>query len=346
MSGVENRRLPAEWEPVEAVLMAWPHKDTDWLYVLDQAECCFAALAEAIAPYARVVMVTPDIERTRQLLSRIPNDRLLLVPCDTNDTWTRDYGPITIMVDGKPIPLDFGFNGWGLKFPAYLDNLITQALDSYGLWANEVGNHLNFILEGGSIESDGMGTVMTTDSVITSPNRNGGMTEQQTTDRLKALFGASRVVSLHSGALLGDDTDGHIDTLARFAPPGDIILYTGCADPADPHYKSLKAMRQELSRLRTTAGKPYRLEELPLPDAMYDTEGNRLPATYANFLIVNKAVIFPTYGRPLKDRMAADIVKEALPEYTIVPVDCSVLVLQHGSLHCSTMQLPVGTLAV
>lgn len=334
-----QRRLPAEWEPCQAVLMAWPHADTDWNPILGQAEECFAAIAAAIAPYAPVVMLTPDVERTRHCLAGIDPSRVILQPARTNDTWTRDYGPVTVCSHGRMLPLDFKFNGWGLKFAADLDNMVTSVLAREGLFRTMPENHLGFVLEGGSIESDGRGTVLTTDSCLLNPNRNGGMTRSEILQYIKEATGADRVVSLHAGELIGDDTDGHIDTLARFAPPGDVIFHTGCSDSSDAHYRSLADMAAELRALRTTDGRPYHLVELPLPDPITDSEGRRLPATYANFLIVNGAVILPVYGQPLKDRMAADLIATAMPDYKVVPVDCRTLVLQHGSLHCSTMQL-------
>lgn len=342
-----QRRLPAEWESADAVLMAWPHEDTDWLPILEEAEECFTAIAEAISPFARLVVVGPDIEHIADCLRRIPSERLILVPMETNDTWTRDYGAITVVEDGETRPLDFCFNGWGLKFAADMDNRVTSRLASMGIFKHSPENRLGFVLEGGSVESDGAGLILTTDSCILSPNRNGGMSRGEILEYMRTAFGAERVVSLAHGELAGDDTDGHIDTLARIAPPGDIIFYTGCADRSDEHYEPLKSMAEELYALRTAAGQPYHLVELPLPDAMYDPEdGTRLPATYANFLIVNGAVIMPVYGQPLKDKMAVDLIGAAMPEYTVVPVDCSVLVRQHGSLHCSTMQFPANTLAI
>ncbi len=326
--------------------MAWPHPDSDWNYILDEAEKCFTAIAEAIAPFARLIVAAPDIDRVAHCLSTIPADRLVLVPMSTNDTWTRDYGPITVLCDGTPLPLDFQFNGWGLKFAADSDNLVTSRLAELGLFANHPVNCLDFVLEGGSVDSDGAGTILTTDSCLLNPNRNGALSKEEILTVLADAFGAERIVSLRNGELAGDDTDGHIDTLARFAPPGDVIFHVGCADPSDPHHAPLKAMADELRSLRTADGRPYHLVELPLPDAMYDENGERLPATYANFLIVNNAVILPVYNQPLKDRMAADLIHAAMPEYHVVPVDCRTLVRQHGSLHCSTMQLPSGTLSI
>lgn len=347
MQTATQRRLPAEWEATDAVLMAWPHEDTDWLYVLEEARRNFTAIAEAIAPYARVMMVGPDLGEMQDALCRIPENRKLIVPVETNDTWTRDYGVITVAdADGTALPLDFKFNGWGLKFAADRDNLVSSRLAALGIFRREPENRMGFVLEGGAIDSDGAGTILTTDSCLLNPNRNGGMDRQGILDEIARALGAERVISLRHGHLEGDDTDGHIDTLARFAPPGDVIFYTGCADPRDAHYEDLKAMRDELAALRTAYGRPYHLLELPLPDPIYDSDGRRLPATYANFLIVNGAVLLPVYGQPLKDKMAADIIAAAMPDYAVVPVDCRTLILQHGSLHCSTMQLPPGTLAI
>ena len=346
--GIDNilRRLPAEWEQTEAVLMAWPHPESDWNYILEDAELCFSNIAEAIAPFAKLIIVAPDIERVANKLKNIPAHRLILVPMVTNDTWTRDYGPISVVEGNRILPIDFQFNGWGLKFAADHDNMVTSSLASMGVFSHQPENRLDFVLEGGSVESDGAGTILTTDSCLLNPNRNGALSKEQILAELKLCFGADRVLSLANGELEGDDTDGHIDTLARFAPPGDVIFYVGCADPSDAHYAPLKAMAGELRALRTPSGMPYHLVELPLPDAIYDEDGLRLPATYANFLIVNNAVILPVYNQPLKDRMAADLIAAAMPQYTVVPVDCRTLVRQHGSLHCSTMQLPVGSLSI
>lgn len=342
----QPRRLPAEWEATEAVLMAWPHPESDWNYILDGAEACFADIATAIAPYARLLIVAPDIDRVADRLKHIPADRIILVPVAVNDTWTRDYGPITVLCGDTPQAIDFQFNGWGLKFGADRDNLVTSTLASMGIFAHQPENRLGFVLEGGSVDSDGADTILTTDSCLLNPNRNGELTKDEILQTLRRDLGADRIFSLANGELEGDDTDGHIDTLARFAPPGDVIFHVGCADPSDVHYRPLKAMAEELRRLRTAAGNPYHLIELPLPDPIYDENGLRLPATYANFLIVNQAVILPVYNQPMKDRMAADLIAAAMPQYTVVPVDCRTLVRQHGSLHCSTMQLPTGTLSI
>lgn len=340
-----RRRLPAEWEPVEAVLTAWPHEDTDWEYMLREVEECYTEMCTAIAAHTLLIVIGPEkaLSRARECLKAIPADRVRYEEVATNDTWTRDYGAITIE-DGEaaPLPCDFKFNGWGLKFASDKDNLVTSRL---GIFARHPENRLSFVLEGGSLESDGQGTLLTTAECLLSPNRNGGMTQEEIEAYLKDAFGLERILWLNHGGLQGDDTDSHIDTLARLAPPGDVIFYTGCQDTDDVHYDELKAMAEELRELRTAEGLPYHLIELPLPDAIYDPEdGTRLPATYANFLIVNKAVLMPVYGQPLKDRQALDSIRVAMPGYTVVPVNCRALIRQHGSLHCATMQFPVNTL--
>ena len=341
-------RLPAEWEPVEAVLLSWPHAATDWAYMLDEVEDCFVRIATAIAPHARVLIVAPDIDHVASRLAHIPSDRLILCPMPTNDTWARDFGAITTTdTKGKLFINDFKFNGWGLKFASDKDNLITSRLCDSGIFTARRINRLGFVLEGGSIESDGAGVLLTTSECLLSPNRNGQLTHQDIETYLTDAFGLKKVLWLDHGALEGDDTDSHIDTLARLAPPGDVIFYTGCADPDDSHYECLNEMARQLRTFTTPEGNPYTLIELPLPDPVYDPDdGTRLPATYANFLIVNRALLLPVYGQPMKDRQAADTLRVAMPDYEIVPVDCRPLIRQHGSLHCVTMQFPENTLSI
>lgn len=339
-------RLPAEWEPHGAVMLSWPHKDTDWAPVLDEAIDCFVEIAKAIAREETLIVVAPDVEEPRRVLDceKLPN-RILYLTVPTNDTWARDFGPITVERDGNPVICDFKFNGWGLKFPADKDNLITRAMCNTGLLRGRYSNELSFVLEGGSIESDGQGTLMTTSQCLLSPNRNGAMSRDEIEEYLKSRFGLDRVLWLDYGALEGDDTDSHIDTLARLAP-NDTILYVGTDDVTDSHYDELNKMKLQLQSFVTASGQPYNLIELPLPDAVYDEEGNRLPATYANFLIMNHSILIPVYRQPQKDELAAQIIKIAFPDHQVVKIDCSVLIKQHGSLHCVTMQVPETILPI
>lgn len=337
-------RLPAEWEAQDAVLLAWPHAATDWADMLSQAEATYCALVQAIIPFEQVIIIAPDTTLVAKALDQagIERSRVWLVSADTNDTWTRDYGPITVHVNNTPVLLDFGFNGWGLKFPADKDNQVTRRLKADGVLLAPM-NTIGLILEGGSIESDGQGTILTTSHCLLSANRNPQLDKDDLEGALRNLLGAHTIHWLDAGALIGDDTDAHIDTLARLCPNNTIIHIT-CDDMADPHYESLEEMRRQLEALRTPSGAPYRLLGLPWPTPKYAADGRRLPASYANYLVINDAVIVPTYNDPV-DNGALAMVALAFPDRTIVGVDCSTLIEQHGSLHCVTMQLPQGVLA-
>lgn len=339
-------RFPAEWEPCRAVMIAWPHAATDWVYMLDEVEQCYQNLAQAIVEFADLIVVTPEPAHVEAMLRAKIGDlsRVTIAVTDTNDTWTRDYGPIsTISEDGDKdlvVLNDFCFNGWGLKFAADLDNLVTRKLIFNEILGREARyrNELSFVLEGGSIESDGKGTLLTTRRCLLSPNRNGGLTRHEISRHLKDVLGVTKIHWLDHGALEGDDTDSHIDTLARLAPD-DTIIYTGCENPADTHYAELSAMRDEIRALRTAEGRPFNLIELPLPAAIHDEDGQRLPATYANYLVVNGGVLVPSYGQPKTDRLASLMIGSAYPGKKVVQVDCRALIRQHGSLHCATMQI-------
>lgn len=342
----KHLRFPAEWEPCRTVMIAWPHAATDWAYMLDEVEQCYQSLAQAIVEFADLIVVTPEPAHVEAMLrAKIGNlCRVIIAETDTNDTWTRDYGPIsTISEDGEKASVvlnDFCFNGWGLKFAADLDNLVTRKLIFNEILGREARyrNELSFVLEGGSIESDGKGTLLTTRRCLLSPNRNGGLTRHEISRHLKDVLGVTKIHWLDHGALEGDDTDSHIDTLARLAPD-DTIIYTGCENPADTHYAELSAMRDEIRALRTAEGRPFNIIELPLPAAIHDEDGQRLPATYANYLVVNGGVLVPSYGQPKTDRLASLMIGSAYPGKKVVQVDCRALIRQHGSLHCATMQI-------
>lgn len=334
-------RLPAEWERTGAVMIAWPHAATDWAYMLDEVDRCYTDLCTAISRFANVLIVTPEPQRIVPLLiaSDADPERLRWFKTPTNDTWTRDYGPlITTSGPDDWYINDFVFNGWGMKFAADKDNCVTRNMFADNAIQGHYSNRLDFVLEGGSVESDGKGTLMTTSQCLLSPNRNAALSRDDIERRLCDTLGVHRVLWVDHGALAGDDTDSHIDTLARFAPD-DTIVYVAC-QPDDEHYDELCRMRTDLEQLRTDDGRPYRLLPLPLPDPIFDADGQRLPATYANFLALNNAVLMPTYGQPDNDSAAAAILATAFPGCEIVTVDCRPLIFQHGSLHCATMQLP------
>lgn len=339
-----KRRLPAEWERQDAVLMAWPHEATDWASDLDSVQKTTVEIARLITRFERLLLVAPDIAKARKSVAGFglsPN-RVNFVEVPNNDTWARDFGPITVFEDGNPVILDFGFNGWGLKFAADLDNRITRRLAAEGTFGSNPLETEGFILEGGSIDSDGQGTILTTADCLLGPNRNPHLSKSGIEDFLCRVLGANRILWLENGHMDGDDTDSHVDTLARFCPE-DTIVHTACDDVSDEHHASLEAMADELRSFRTPGNRPYRLLPLPWPEPVHDETGQRLPATYANFLVVNGAVLVPAYGGP-KDRIAVEVLREAFPGREITGINCLPLLPGRGSLHCITMQIPEGVL--
>ncbi len=335
-------RLPAEWEAHECVLLAWPHEHTDWAYMLDEARECIASIVRAVSVHECVLLVGPaSLCRESVMACGFDPSRVRFVDLHTNDTWARDFGPITVETGSGLSVIDFKFNAWGMKFAADKDNLINTRLAMQGIFKACYVNRLGFVLEGGSIESDGCGTLLTTAECLLSPNRNGEMTEGDIRSYLADTLGFSYQLWLHHGALAGDDTDSHIDTLARLAPH-DTIIYIGSVDSHGQKVDTLAAMRDELLTLLTRDGRPFNLVELPLPDPVYDEDGMQLPATYANYLVSHRAVYLPVYAQPANDLLAEQTLKIVYPDHDIVPVDCRALIRQHGSLHCVTMQLPLG----
>lgn len=347
--------LPAEWEPQSAIMLTWPHANTDWKPYLRQITNTYLELAEIITRFEHLLVVTPIVESTKNMLSERLSaeqmERIHFFEIDSNDTWARDHGPITLVSRSRnnshiiPIHLlDFKFNGWGEKFAWQKDNAINMQLYYQGAFDAAMENHQGFVLEGGSIESDGKGTLFTTTQCLLAPHRNQPFGKEDIDRQLKNFFHVKQVVWLNHGNLIGDDTDGHIDTIVRVAPH-DTLLYVGSDNPNDEQYEDFKALEEELQKLLTYEGYPYRLLKLPMPDAIYD-EDERLPATYANFLILNGAVIYPTYNQPEKDEEARRQIQLAFPDREIIGVDSRTIVRQHGSIHCLTMQLPKGTVKI
>ena len=329
-------RMPAEWAPQWGVQLTWPHADTDWAPYLADITRTYIEMARAIAARERLIIVAPDAERVRLMIEgEVEMGNVVFHECPTDDTWARDHAFLTLS-DGTL--LDFQFNGWGRKFAAERDNAINRSLAEHHRLPGTYSDQNDFVLEGGSIESDGRGTIFTTTGCLLAPNRNQPLTKQQIEEELKRRLRADRVVWIDHGHLAGDDTDGHIDTLVRIAPH-DTLLYIGCDDPDDEHYDDLKAMEQQLESLRTAEGKPYRLLRLPMADAISD-DGERLPATYANFLVINGAVLVPTYGQPDNDSEAMGIIANAFPDREMIGIDSRTIIRQHGSIHCCTMQYP------
>ena len=336
-------RLPAEWEPQAAVLIAWPHAGTDWAERLADVETTYVALAAAITRFQRLIVVVADAQlraHVQQQLDAagVARDQVRFVELPYDDTWLRDSGPITLSdAQGGFQLTDFRFTGWGGKFGAEQDDALIGGLVQAGVFGKAGHKRIDWALEGGGIESDGEGTVLTTWRCL--KQRHPEQSREQMTAMLSQSLHADRILWLDYGYLEGDDTDAHIDTLARFAP-GDRIVFQACDDRADPHHDELQRMAGELAVLCNPQGKPYELYPLPWAKPIVD-EGRRLAASYANYLIVNGAVLIPAYGDAADDA-AAKVIAAAHPGREVVQVPCRPLIWQNGSLHCITMQLPAG----
>ena len=339
---MEDRVIfPAEWYPQSAVQLTWPHKGTDWAPLLSEVIPCFVTIAKEIMKREKLLIVCPDEQEVRAVLGEVDESKIIFREMDTNDTWARDHGGISVFDGEESMVYDFTFNGWGMKFAADKDNLINRNLIYSNTFADGVipANMQPFVLEGGSLESDGKGTLLTTAECLLSNNRNEYLDRSQIEQHLKDIFGFERILWLESGYLAGDDTDSHIDTLARFCSE-DTIAYVKCSDENDEHYDELLQMEEEIKAFLQTNGEPYNLIALPMADEVI-WAGDRLPATYANFLIINGAVLLPFYNSP-KDEIARVALQKAFPDREVIGINCLPLIKQHGSLHCVTMQFPEG----
>lgn len=336
-------RFPPEWAEQSAVLIAWPYGEGDFKPWLEEVEGAYEAIAREVSLRQRLIVACRDIRHLGHV-----KDRLLHAQADVanvdfaeipyNDVWVRDTAPLTVEIGPSSRLLDFRFNGWGNKYEHGDDARLAANLHDAGVLGATPLESVDFVLEGGSIESDGAGTLLTTARCLLNPNRNPSYSRQGIEERLKASFGVNRVLWLNHGHAEGDDTDAHVDTLARFCP-GGVIAYTASDDPLDPLHGDLKAMEKELEGLLAEGGGPYRLVPLPIPRPIYSEEGDRLPATYANFLVINGAVLVPVYGDPA-DRVALERLAACFPDRTLVPIPSTPLIRQYGSIHCMTMQFP------
>ncbi|MCW8907266.1 MAG: agmatine deiminase family protein [Sedimenticola sp.] len=334
--------LPAEWADQSAVMLTWPHPGSDWDDQLEEVEQLYLEISHHITRRQALLVVCHSESHYRRTADRmkaakIRGERVHFAIAPSNDSWARDHGPLTVLGPGGPQLLDFQFNGWGAKYPYELDNLISPTLFKSGIFGNTTGRSVALVLEGGALETDGQGTLLATRSSILDKRRNPALNQQQVESQLASQLGFRRFLWLAHGHLSGDDTDGHIDTLVRFADPATLIHVT--AQPDDPDFPELEAMVSELKAFRQADGEPYRLLALPPPPACLGDNGERLPASYANFLIINDAVLLPVYGGP-GDAQAQEVLQQAFPGREIIPVNCLPLIRQHGSLHCITMQFP------
>ena len=333
-------------------MLTWPHANTDWAPYLSEVEPVYIEIArqvlkrqslvvichnELVQSHVKALLKTADINTC--------NLYTFVIPC--NDTWARDHGPITLVNEQKQTQsLDFIFNGWGNKYESSLDNAINKSLLKQPTIQAEY-EAVDLVLEGGGIEVDDNGHLLTTEQCLLNPNRNPEFSREKIEFELNKRLGSKKVLWLKHGYLAGDDTDSHIDTLARLAP-NNTITYVQCSDESDEHFDELNKMEQELQALRTCDGQTFTLIPLPMPAACFEQKlekkGERLPATYANFLIINGAILFPTYCQQETDTLALAQIQKAFPQYDIIAVDCLPLIQQFGSLHCISMQLPQGFL--
>lgn len=326
------KRLIAEFEEQSFTQIIFPHQDSDWVDYLSDAQETFKNIINKIIKYQKCLVVCDDINEVKKHFSE--NKNLFFVEYKTDDTWARDTSALCVENHQDIELLDFIFTGWGDKFQANKDNAMSKNIAK--LYSKELKSY-DFILEGGGVESNGANIILTTSECMLNKNRNKDLDSLQITQRLNEYFGATDILYLNHGYLAGDDTDSHIDTLARFIDEKTII-YVKCEDKEDEHYQELKLMEDELK----VYAKEYDLKliALPMSDAIY-FEDERLPATYANFLFVNGAVLVPTYGVK-QDETALEIFRDAIKDRDIIGVDCSTLIKQHGSLHCVTMNFAKG----
>jgi agmatine deiminase len=324
--------LIPEWGKQQGIILAFAHKQTDWIDYLEDVRKCTVDMAVAISQYEEVYLLCQDAQEAGSYFRS--SDNIKFIECDFNDTWMRDCSVLSLKNSSDVLFKGFKFTAWGGKFEADLDNQLKYVLEEKGLYRKL--ECFDYILEGGAIESDGEGTIMTTSSCLLNANRNAHATKKSVSEDLAKYLDAKQVLFLDNGYLVGDDTDGHIDTLARFCDE-KTIAYVGLPSRDDEHYETFLKMQEELKSFRNIDGEAYDLMALPFVPAMYD-DGERLPATYANFLIINDAVLVPTYGFDTDDS-ALKIITDIFPNRKVIGIDCRVLVKQHGSLHCMTMQI-------
>lgn len=325
-------KMPAEFEEQSFVQLIFPHKHSDWIEYLEEAQACFIDIATAIARYEKCLIICDNLEEVKTHFKDQTN--LYFIQYQSDDTWARDCSALSVVEDEKAKLIDFRFNGWGDKFEAERDNTLSSTISD--IYSAPMVSEA-FVLEGGSIESDGEGVLLTTSACLLNPNRNPEYTKTEIESYLSSKLGSKKTLWLHHGELEGDDTDAHIDTLARFISK-DTIMYVACENKNDTHFKALQEMKKELASFTDLNNRAYKLIALPHPEPIY-YDNERLPATYANFLMINGAVLVPIYNVK-EDASALEVFRSSFKDREIIPIDCSLLIRQHGSLHCVSMQFP------
>ena len=336
-------RLPAEWEKHEATFLAWPHNAETWPGLLEGVEKTYLHIIQALLPGEKVYLLAKDCSAATQIQERLtrekissPNLKILTIPSD--DAWVRDSGPIFVLRRDTKTPQriahDFIFNSWGKKYgPWDLDDVIPSAacrmLDIP--WVTH-----DFVLEGGSLDTDGQGTLLTTEQCLLNPNRNPSLRRTDIEERLARWLGIRKVIWLHDG-LEGDDTDGHIDDITRFVAPGTVVTVVE-PDPKDANHAPLQENLARLRSAQDAKGQPLQIIELPMPPRS-DGPHHRNPASHANFYIGNSAVLVPTFASPT-DAIVLDRLRPFFPNRKVVGIDCRDLVAGLGAIHCITQQMP------
>ena len=340
MSGAQLR-WPAEWEQQEAVWLSWPHRQDLWQGGLNELLDRYAELAAAIAPHAevRINAAAHLHDSVRQLLQRRDISHFRLYQHPTNDVWCRDHGAIfTRREDGRMQIANWKFNAWGGKFaPWDLDNNIPDCMAA-SLGLPQIKS--NYYLEGGAIEGNGEGLLITTEAVLLNPNRNPGCSKREMEEELHRMLGTTHVFWLGQG-IEGDDTDGHIDDMVRFVNKEAVVSIIE-PDTRSPHYRNLAENNERLQDLRTPSGSKVEIIPLPMPRPLVaqDWRLEQLPASYANFLICNSAVIVPVFMQEKEDDRALGILRECFPGKKIIGIDARRLVIEGGAIHCITQQQP------
>ncbi|TQR29527.1 agamatine deiminase [Campylobacter sp. MIT 99-7217] len=323
-----NKAL-AEWSKQELLMLALPHEKTDWKPYLDEILSAYKEFINAVICFQKVLLIGNDEHFYKANFK--DDERVEFFQCPINDTWIRDFGAIDIMQDDRLVSLNFHFNAWGNKFQSDLDDKVNSKLFKDKFQSKLID--VDMVLEGGSIDFNGDGIMLTSEYCLLNENRNAHLSKVQIEDKLKQIFNLKQIIWLKHGFIKGDDTDRHIDTLARFISK-DTIVHCVCEDKEDEHYEELLKMKEELSKTG------FKLLELPLPKALF-YEGKRLGATYANFVFVNDALILPVYADE-NDELVIKRLAKALPQRKIVPIDARVFLRQNGSLHCSCQNRFLG----
>lgn len=334
-------KLISEWEPQDALMLVYPHEKSDWNNNLLKIRLFYNELIKSVIKFGKIILIIPENMDCKNELN-INDKNLIFIKATTNDTWIRDNGPIFIKQNELFTFLNFKFNGWGNKFNYKLDNDLNNRLFSSGIFAkNVIKKNVNFVLEGGSIDNNGDGIILTTQNCLLNKNRNPQYTKEAIEELFSEIFGQNKILWLKNGKIMGDHTDSHIDMLAKFVNK-DTIIYAKSNNPNYTYFNELNSMENELMNFRDYNDKSFNLIPITLPE-IKDQQGNYLPATYTNFLIYNSAVIVPIYNTK-EDQQAMDIFEKIFYNKKIISIDSKILISQGGAIHCATNNVPKGFL--